>query len=211
MPFIYVFYAYEGVYIMSDIHTEIDKLLYPKKEEEVKEVKVEVKQEKEEDEPILDTIQEQIESPMTTIHSPESVKEGELKLINKNPENYIEINFIKKIRIVDSFYIHSNIKRFNYGKVVYNIVEENIYILPTKKGYFIPTCFYKEDKPDPIDYINKNEGITGKALSLLYDVKLYIDLFAGEEGKYNLFVVVMLIISISSFIIGLYFVLGGGV
>ena len=48
-------------------------------------------------------------------------------------------------------------------------------------------------------------------MSLLYDVKLYIDLFAGEEGKYNLFVVVMLIISISSFIIGLYFVLGGGV
>jgi len=189
---------------MSDIHKELDDLLYLKKEEVVKKVV-------EEDALILDTIQEQIESPMTTIHSPESVKEGELKLINKNPENYIEINFIKKIRIVDSFYIHSNIKRFTYNKVVYNIVEENIYILPTKKGYFIPTCFYKEDNSNPIDYINKNEGITGKALSLLYDVKLYIDLFAGEEGKYNLFVVVMLIISISSFIIGLYFVLGGGV
>ena len=65
MPFIYVFYAYEGVHIMNNIHTEIDELLYPKKEEEVK---VEVKEEIEEDEPILDTIQEQIESPMTTIH-----------------------------------------------------------------------------------------------------------------------------------------------
>ena len=79
MPFIYVLHAYEGVHIMNDIHTEIDALLYPKKEE-VKEVKVEVKQGKKEDEPILDTIQEQIESPMTTIHSPESVKEEELKL-----------------------------------------------------------------------------------------------------------------------------------
>ena len=108
MPFIYVIHAYEGVHIMSDIHTEIDELLYPKEEEEVK---VEVKQESKEDEPILDTIQEQIESPMTTIHSPESVKDKELKFINKNPENYIEINFIKKIRIVDSFYIQKKKKK----------------------------------------------------------------------------------------------------
>ena len=189
---------------MNDIDKLIDDVIYPNKIEVVKEV---VKKE----EVVLDTIQEQIESPMTSIHSPESIKDNELKKISKNPENYIEINFIKKIRIVDSFYIHSNIKEFTYGSEVYIIDEESIYILPTKKDYFMPTSFYKEGTTSPIDFINKNEHITGKALSLLYDVKLYIDLFSGEEGKYNLFVVVMLIISVSSFLVGLYFVLGGGV
>jgi len=81
--------------------------------------------------------------------------------------------------------------------------------LPTKKDYFIPTCFYKEGTSSPVDFRNTNKGISGKALSLLYDIKLYIDLFSGEEGKYNLFVVILTIISISCYLIGLYFVLGG--
>jgi hypothetical protein len=157
----------------------------------------------------LDTIQEQIESPMTTINCKESIKEKELKKIDKNPENYIEINFIKTIRVVDSFYIRSNIKSFSYKETKYNIVEENIYILPTKKGYFMPTCFYKENTVNPVDFRQKNKGISGKALSLLYDVNLYIDLFTGEEGKYNLFVVILTIVSISCYLIGLYFILGG--
>ena len=59
----------------------------------------------------LDTIQEQIESPMTTSHCEDAIKVKELKKIDKKPENYIEINFIKNIRIVDSFYIPSNLKR----------------------------------------------------------------------------------------------------
>lgn len=158
----------------------------------------------------LDTIQEQIESPMTSVKCPESIKEKELKNIEKKPENYIEINFIKKIRIVDSFYIPSNIKKFTYGEIVYNIIEENIYILPTKKGYFMPTCFYKEEIIDPVDFRQKNVGISGKALSLLYDVKLYIDLFSGEEGAFNLFVVIMLLISICTFVVGCYYLFGGG-
>ena len=189
---------------MSDIDKLIVDVIYPKKIEDEKDV---VKK----DTVIFDTIQEQIESPMTTTHSPESVKDDELKKISKNPENYIEINFIKKIRIVDSFFIHSNIKEFTYGIVTYNIDEESIYILPTKKGYFMPTCFYKEEVADPVNFKQKNKGITGKALSLLYDPKFYADLFSGEEGKYNLFVVVMLIVSLSSFLVGLYFVLSGGV
>ena len=189
---------------MSDIHKLIDEVINPKKIEAIKE---EVKK----DEVVLDTIQEQIESTMTTIHSPQSIKEKELKKISKNPENYIEINFIKKIRIVDSFYIHSNIKEFTYGKTVYKIDEESIYILPTKKGYFMPTCFYKEEVVNPVNFKQKNKGITGKALSLLYDPKFYDDLFSAEEGKYNLFVVVFLLISIGSFLVGLYFVLSGGV
>jgi hypothetical protein len=185
---------------MNEVNNEIDKLL--NKTNNIEETKQKFS---------LDTIQEQIESPMTTIKCKESIKDKELKKVDKNPENYIQINFIKKIRIVDSFYIHSNIKKFKYDNKTYNIVEENIYILPTKKDYFIPTCFYKEDKYDPVDFSQKNTGITGKALSLLYDVKLYVDLFRAEEGQYNLFVVIFLIISMSCFIVGLYFLLGGSV
>ena len=197
---------------MSDIHKLIDEVINPKKIEAIKEeVKKDAKKDAKKDDAVLDTIQEQIESTMTTIHSPQSIKEKELKKISKNPENYIEINFIKKIRIVDSFYIHSNIKEFTYGKTDYKIDEESIYILPTKKGYFMPTCFYKEEVVNPVNFKQKNKGITGKALSLLYDPKFYDDLFSAEEGKYNLFVVVLLIISMSSFLVGLYFVLSGGV
>ena len=190
-----------GVYIMNNMYDEIDNII------DSKTIKDEVKDEKTVE--TLDTIQEQIESPMTSIRCPESIKEKELKLISKKPENYIEINFIKKIRIVDSFFIPSNLKEFNYGNKEYKIIEENVYILPTKKGYLMPACFYKEETIEPIDFRQKNSGITGKALSLLYNVKLYIDLFSGEEGKYNLFVVVLQIIGISAYIIGLYFLFGG--
>ena len=159
----------------------------------------------------LDTIQEQIESPVTTSHCKDSIKEKDLKKVEKNPENYIEINFIKTIRMVDSFYIPSNLKKFTYKTTEYKIDEEKVYILPSKKGFFMPTCFYKEDTTEPIDFVQKNKGITGKALSILYDPALYQDMFAGEEGKYNLFVVLFLIGSISTFLVGLYFVMGGGI
>jgi hypothetical protein len=185
---------------MNEVNNEIDKLL--NKTNKTKETTQKFS---------LDTIQEQIESPMTSIKCPESIDEKELKKVDKTPENYIQINFIKKIRIVDSFYIPSNLKEFSYDTETYNIVEENIYIQPTKKGYLIPTCFYREGKFVPIDFKQKNTGITGKALSLLYDVKLYVDLFRAEEGQYNLFVVIFLIISMSCFIVGLYFLLGGSV
>lgn len=201
----------------DDIIREIDKIISERKRRELdrviekREVKTEIKPVKQEvkESVVLDTIQEQIESPMTTIHCREAISEKELPLINKNPENYIEINFIKDIRIVDSFYIHSNIKTFHYDSYKYSIIEERIYILPTKKGFFIPTCFFRERVESPVDYIQKNMGISGKALSLLYDVKLYVDLFSGEEGKYNLFIVLLLIASMSCYIIGLYFNLGG--
>lgn len=157
----------------------------------------------------LDTIQEQIEAPMTTIHSDEAIKDKELKKVSKNPENYIEINVIKKIRIVDSFYISSKLKHFKYKDMEYDIIEEKIYILPTKGNYFMPTSFYYEGDKDPISFKQTNKGITGKALSLLYNSKLYADLFSEDETKYNLFIVVFLMISITAYFIGLYYLLGG--
>lgn len=214
---VYGFYATFGVYLMKEInemYADIDKILENRKKKDIDElIKSRGKEDKKEVEVkesvVFDTIQEQIESPMTTIHCKEAIEENELKLVEKNPENYIEINFIKNIRIVDSFYIHSNIKNFYYNTTRYTIDEELIYILPTKKGYFIPTCFFRESFEDPVDFKQKNTGITGKALSLLYDVKLYVDMFSGEDNKYNLFVVLLIIASISCFIIGLYFLLGG--
>lgn len=212
MPLIYGYYAYVGVYIMNNnIHDEIDELLNINKKKKKLYIGRPPKKEEKKEIFNLDTIQEQVEAPMTTAHCPQSIKKNNLKDISRNPENYIEINFIKNIRLVDSFYIPSNIKNFNYKNIEYIINEENVYILPTKKGYFMPTCFYKEGNNLPIDFKQKNQGITGKALSLLYDPLLFMDLFSGEEGKYNLFVVILLIGSITSFLVGLYFVLGGTV
>ena len=202
---------------MSLDYDELDKIInkyskkknwdkLPPKWEAVKEEKTE---EKVEQKYSLDTIQEQMEAPKTTVNCPESIKEDKLKDIEKHPENYIEINFIKTVRLVDNFYIPSNLKKFHYKSIEYEIIEDRIYILPTKKDYFIPTCFFKEGMSNPVDFKNKNNGISGKALSLLYDVKLYMDLFSGEEGKYILFVVILTIISISCYLIGLYFILGG--
>jgi len=187
---------------MNDIRKQIDEKLKdfgsPKSKTEEKKKQT------------LDTIQEQIESPMTTIYCDESIKDKELSKIHKNPENYIEINMIKKIRMVDNFYIPGNLKNFTYNKIKYDIIEENIYILPTKKGFFMPTSFYYEGNKQPVDFINLNQGITGKGLSLCYEKKSYEDVFSGEEVKYNLFVVVFLIIGISAYAIGSYFLFTGG-
>ncbi|PNX49481.1 MAG: hypothetical protein BV457_01600 [Thermoplasmata archaeon M9B1D] len=157
---------------------------------------------------IIDTIQEQIEVPMTTIYSPESIKDKELKNVPKKPRNYIEINIIKKIRVVDSFYIPSNIKKFHYKETQYKIDEGKIYLIPTKTGFLMPTSFYYEGDivpVEPIDFKQTNEGITGKELSLLYDIELFRGLFPFNETKYNLWIVFFQIIAIGSFLVGIYF------
>lgn len=169
--------------------------------------KKKIKKEEEKKAYIIDTIQEQIEIPMTTIYSKESVKDKELKDVVKKPRNYIEINIIKKIRVVDSFYIPSNLKNFHYKETRYNIDEGKIYLLPTKTGFLMPTSFYYEGDivpVEPIDFKQTNEGISGKELSLLYDIELFRGLFPFNETKYNLFIVFFLIISVGSYLVGLY-------
>ena len=157
--------------------------------------------------PVVDTIQEQIEAPDTSIFCPESIKSDGIKDVRNNPQNYIEINIIKRIRIVDTFFIKSNIRQFHYKNRPYDIDEEKIYLLPTKSGFFMPTSFYYENNFFSISFKQTNKGITGKAMSLLYDPNLYIDLFSGNEAKYNLFIVMLLIISVSGYFVGLYFLL----
>lgn len=193
----------------EDIETKVDNLPFykPVNKEDPKQKDTSINNE--DPGASLDTIQEQLEAPMTSIHCKDSIKAEDLKKVEKNPENYIEINIIKKIRLVDSFYITSDLKKFKYKKIDYDIIEENVYILPTKSKFFMPTCFFYEDKKDPVSFAQKNKGITGKALTLLYNPKLYKDLFSGEEVQYNLFIVVLYMISISAYLIGLYHLLGG--
>ena len=138
-------------------------------------------------------IVEQLEPDYTTSYSKDA--EIDLKKVQRNPELYIEINMVRKSRLVDAFYIFAEKKTFLYKKKEYNIKEDGIYLLPKKKGsYFMPTSFYREGKNDPVSFKQLNKGITGKALSLLYSENLYANLlFDNDEQKYNFFIVILLI------------------
>lgn len=170
----------------QDIDAEIDKVIYKKEPQ------------------ALETIQDQIESPNTSIYCPESIKTENLKDITKHPEQYIEINMVKKIRIVDNFYISADIREFHYKDKEYSINEERIYLLPTKTGYIMPTAFYFETNNDPTSFKQTNKGITGKALTLLYDENLYQDLFSEDVSKYNFIIVILLIINLFAFVGGCF-------
>jgi len=153
-----------------------------------------------------DVSEEQKEMPMTTQYCPESVKEEGLPDVKKTPEDYVEINLIKKTRVVDAFYIKAEKKIFHYKKKEYQVNEESIYLLPTKTGMFMPTCYYHEGKAEPTGFKQTNKGITGKALSLLYMEQLYTSLLYSEDLKYNFFIVILSIASLIAYGIGCYFV-----
>jgi len=140
----------------------------------------------------------------TTEFCPEAV--SDMKLIKKSPENYLEINIVKRSRVVDTFAVSIDRKSLTYKDKKYNITEKFIYLLPTKAGYLMPTSFYKEDREEPVGFLNTNKGITGKALSLLYSEQLYATLLFSEDEKYNLFIVILLIGCLIAFAVGCYFV-----
>lgn len=153
----------------------------------------------------LDIVSEQVEKPQTSVHCPESIKEDGLKDVKKNPEQYIEINMVTKSRVVDTFYVRSDRKKFYYKDHDYNVDEEAIYLLPTKLGLFMPTSHYKEGVYQPRGFRQTNKGITGKALSLLYMEQLYTSLLYSEDLKYNLFIVILSIASLICYGVGCYF------
>jgi len=157
-----------------------------------------------------DVVSEQEEPYYTTNYCPESITD--VKLVKRNPEEYLEINIIKKSRVVDTFAIPIEKKKFHYKEKEYKIVEDGIYLLPTKGGLLMPSSFYREGRPEPTGFKNTNKGITGKALSLLYMEQLYTSLVYAEDQKYNLFIVILLIACLIAFGIGCYFVFmhGGG-
>jgi len=150
----------------------------------------------------LDLVTEQLEKSDTTTYSPDA--ETDVKKIKKNPERYIEINMIKKSRLVDTFFIFADKKTFMYRKKKYHIIEDVVYLLP-KRGYFIPTCFYREGYEKPVGFRQTNKGITGKALSLLYRHQLYETLLRTEDKSMNIFIIIFNLATLIIFGVALYF------
>jgi hypothetical protein len=150
----------------------------------------------------LDILDEQLEKRNTTLHCAEA--ETDLKKIMKNPERYIEINIIKKSRVVDTFFIFADKKTFHYKDKRYEIIEEVVYLLP-RRGYFVPTCFYREGTAKPVGFRQTNKGITGKALSLLYRHRLYETLLRTEDKNMNIFIIIFNILTLIIFGVAMYF------
>lgn len=160
---------------------------------------------------VPEIVQEITEKPATTNFCPESLNKKELKDVNRNPEHYIEVNMITKSTLVDNFYIRITCRKFTYKNKKYIIDEKKIYLLPSKSGVFILTCFYYEGKDKPRSFKQKNKGITSKALTILYDEKLYADLFPIDDTKYNFFIVFFSIVLLIMHGINLYLLYRGGV
>jgi hypothetical protein len=151
-----------------------------------------------------DVVKEQKETPYTTSYCPEA--DNDLKQIKMHPEDYLEINIVKKSRVVDIFAIPIDKKTFHYKDKEYKIIEDGIYLLPTKSGLLMPSSFYREGYYEPTSFKNTNKGITGKALSLLYMEQLYTSLLYAEDNKYNLFIVILLLACLIGFGIGCYLI-----
>jgi hypothetical protein len=147
---------------------------------------------KQEQEPVpFDLIQEQLEGDFATAYCKQAEKD--IYKVRQHPEHYIEVNIIKNSRLVDTFYISAENKYFNYKSKKYNITEDGIYLLPQRSGFFIPTVFYYESNSKPVGFKQTNKGITGKALSLMYQENLYTTLLHAGEDKYNLLIVILTI------------------
>ena len=154
---------------------------------------------------IPDVVEEQIErKPYQTAFCPEAILD--VREIRRRPEEHLEINIIKKSRVVDVFCIPVDKKKFHYKKVEYDVIEEGIYLMPTKSGLLMPSSYYREGTVKPALFLNTNKGITGRALSLLYREQLYRQILYAEDPKYNLFIVILLIAILICYGIGAYFV-----
>jgi len=130
--------------------------------------------------------------------------ETDIKKILKSPEQYIEINMIRKRRVVDTFFIFAEKKSFKYRNLVYAIDEDIVYLIPKRGGYFVATCYYKEGRKSPVNFKQTNKGITGKAMTLLYKQKLYQSLLHIEKNSLNIIIVILLIATMVMFAIGVW-------
>ena len=195
---------------MTDLEAHIQAIKTTGKAKKKKDRKIKLEIPKPKEEYSLDVIEEQLEAFDTTTHCKEA--ETDLKKIKKNPEQYLEINMVKKSRVVDTFYLKAEKKHFNYKDKKYQIDEDVVYLLPMK-GYFVPTCYYKEGTNKPVGFKQKNKGITGKALTLLYKTRLYETLLRVEDNNLNVFIVILTLVLLILYGIGMYFLFfhnGGG-
>lgn len=153
-----------------------------------------------------DIVEEQLDGEGLTTHCPEA--ETDMEKVRSNPAFYLEINMVKQSRVVDTFYIHSYDKKFTYQGSKFKVVEEGVYLLP-RGNFFVPTSFYHEEKGNPVGFRQTNKGITGKALTLLYQHRLYKQLIFEEGGIINALIVILSIAILILYAVGLYFLTGG--
>jgi hypothetical protein len=155
-----------------------------------------------EPEQTLDIIEEQVDNAHATRYSKDA--EIDMKKVAEHPERYIEINIVKKSRVVDSFFIFADKPKFQYKKKLFHIREDGIYLLP-RKGFFIPTSFYYETNSEPIGFKQTNKGITGKAMTLLYKHGLYETLLSGDDPSLNKILIFMILIQLVLWGVTMYF------
>lgn len=129
--------------------------------------------------------------------------------IKKNPEKYIEINMIGENRMVTNFFIYSHKNTFKHKNKTYKINPKYTYLIPTSKGYFIPSAFYKEGQQKPRKFNNKNKGIPCNALTLLWDIRLYKLLVKPEDKQLNFILIILSILILIFSGITAYFYFGG--
>ena len=128
----------------------------------------------------------------------EILKEVSIEKIEQHPDRYLEVNILKKNRIIDTFYVYADKYKFKYNDVTYNVRSKAIILLP-KHDYFIPAIYYKEGVTNPVSFENKNKGVPSRILTLLYDLRLYKMLIQLERKNINIILIVLCIISLVAF------------
>lgn len=127
----------------------------------------------------------------------------DINKVIEHPEKYIEINILKDNRMFETFHIYADETTFKHKKYTYDIDSDFIYLFPKAKG-FIPTIFYKNKNKTPISLKNFNKGIPSRALTLLWNVRLYTPLVLLEDKKLNWFIIIAVLIQCAVLTAGLY-------
>lgn len=128
--------------------------------------------------------------------------------IRETPEAYLQVDMIREHRVVDTFFMPSETDEFVYLGKNYDIDDDSIFLQPFR-DQFIPTIVVREKKGTQ-KFKKINRGITGKALALLYRTKLYQTLLTPADDKYNLFVILLVIIQLSALAFVVYFLISMG-
>lgn len=118
-----------------------------------------------------------------------------LKDIKENPELYIKVNIIRKNTIIDTTYVMTKNKKFEYEGEKYN-VDESKNLHEPKGNYVIPTSYYTEGDPNQLSFKNFNTGIPAKILTLLFDPHLYSILINIENKSTNWILIILTIANI---------------
>jgi len=121
----------------------------------------------------------------------------------------LEINIFKKNKTLETFYLGEDKKSFEFNNKKYLVDKKKSYYFFEGNRFFF-SLFYIEGKPNPVSFLNKNNGIPARALNLLWDTKLYKVLVEYETDKTNLIIVILLLINLFLVGVRLYLLVKGG-